>query len=134
MTKLNQNTTSLQEILAAVNNLPDAGGGGGGASAEPCYGAYAGMNAPCHFYVYQDIEGNLHSETFTDEAGYGLEFENVAKDSYMYLVVRSIHGGTPTIVAMTNADIISITPHLTNNNYFTYTVVVKISGDEFLLR
>ena len=39
MTKLNQNTASLQDILVAVNNLPEAGGGGGGGgdiSLETC--------------------------------------------------------------------------------------------------
>lgn len=30
MSKLEQNTTSLDEVLAMVNALPDAGGGGGG--------------------------------------------------------------------------------------------------------
>lgn len=37
MSKLEQNTTSLDEVLAMVNALPDAGsGGGGGASVETC--------------------------------------------------------------------------------------------------
>lgn len=35
MTQLNENTTSLQEILEAVNNLPEAGSGGG-ASFQTC--------------------------------------------------------------------------------------------------
>ena len=36
MSKLEQNTTSLDEVLAMVNALPDVGGGGGGASVETC--------------------------------------------------------------------------------------------------
>lgn len=37
MTQLNENTVSLQEVLEAVNNLPEAdGGGGGGASFQTC--------------------------------------------------------------------------------------------------
>ena len=36
MSKLEQNSTSLDEVLAMVNALPDAGGGGGGASVETC--------------------------------------------------------------------------------------------------
>lgn len=34
MAKITDNTTSLEEVLAAVNALPDAGGGGG--SVETC--------------------------------------------------------------------------------------------------
>ena len=33
---LNSNTTGLEEILASVNALPDAGSGGGGGSVETC--------------------------------------------------------------------------------------------------
>lgn len=36
MSQLNSNTAALQEILATVNALPEAGGGSGGAEIETC--------------------------------------------------------------------------------------------------
>lgn len=36
MSKLSINNSDLQEILDAVNALPEAGGGGGGSSVETC--------------------------------------------------------------------------------------------------
>ena len=36
MSKIKNNTSGLQAILDAVNELPNAGSGGGGGSAEPC--------------------------------------------------------------------------------------------------
>ena len=40
MSKLEQNTTSLDEVLAMVNALPDAGNGGGGGSATWTIGTF----------------------------------------------------------------------------------------------
>ena len=72
MTKLNQNTTSLQEILAAVNNLPEAGGG---SALETCQVTVVVNNAAdlnvefAHTSEAQEIEyGYVRvqtSDTFT---------------------------------------------------------------------
>jgi hypothetical protein len=78
MSKLEQNTTSLDEVLAMVNALPDAGGGGGGgASAETCTveitlsGGITGTSCSATCFengVYVDtlLSGNFTSKTLTN--------------------------------------------------------------------
>ena len=58
MNKLNQNTSTLEEILDAVNNLPEAGGGGGG-SVETCLVTVTEKMAfeyPTCFYTNTDFQ------------------------------------------------------------------------------
>lgn len=49
MSKLEQNTTALDEVLAMVNALPDAGSGGGGVETCTVTLASGGMAARMYF-------------------------------------------------------------------------------------
>ena len=64
MTQLNENTTSLQEILEAVNNLPEAGGGGG--ALETCQVTITSNGRAQISYASELTEAGKHrAETFT---------------------------------------------------------------------
>lgn len=86
MTKLNQNTASLQEILAAINNLPDAGSGGGGAVDTCTVTVSTNVNAAV---VYSTTDGDgLLTTAYTNN----YEWENtltVACGSYLYVPINS---------------------------------------------
>lgn len=68
MSKLEQNTTSLDEVLAMVNALPDAGGDGGGGAVETCtvtidYGV-SRSNIGAYFALeYDESTGQVFMET-----------------------------------------------------------------------
>lgn len=90
MSKLEQNTTSLDEVLAMVNALPDAGGGGGGGAVETCtVTAFVSSSATAtntgnpaqdaFFTAFED--GAINAKYLSDGS---TTFGNVVKNSAMY--------------------------------------------------
>lgn len=98
MSKLEQNSTSLDEVLAMVNALPNAGSGGG-ASVETCtlklvdnlgYGSFAYSIFTCI------VDGEISYISGMVERGGTTIIENVARGSNILLVDQSFNGSWST--------------------------------------
>lgn len=112
---LTSNTTSLQDILAAVNALPDAGSGGG-ASVETCtvtFGFRSLMSEDgteiCHY-----LDGSMQPQSVDWST---LPTITTIKGSIITLYGWSSNSG------MTNATLLQ---------HYLGTAVVKVTGDATL--
>lgn len=92
MSKLEQNTTALDEVLAMVNALPDAGSGGGG--VETCtvtVNDVGNVNYLTHMrYVNGEfIPTSVNFDTINGGNGYGeYTLEDVPKNSIVAFLVE----------------------------------------------
>lgn len=79
MSKIEQNTTDLQAILAAVNSLPEAGGGGG--SVETCTVTFDYRWITLNAIAYSSPDGAVYINQFENKTTGSVTFANVLKGS-----------------------------------------------------
>ena len=106
MSQLNSNTAALQEILATVNALPEAGGGSGGAEIETCTIVFADNDAGALGTAYVTV---LQDGAIT-------VIETPALVMYSSYTVENVVCGSAVTVEMPEGmptDVISITNLLT---------------------
>lgn len=79
-TPLEQNTATMEAILAAVNDLPSGGGGG---SVESCT-VTVNWSMTVYSISYQSLDGPVYvsQDEFTSSTG-SMTFENVVKNSIL---------------------------------------------------
>lgn len=87
MSKLEQNTTSLDEVLAMVNALPDAGGGGGG-SVDTCSLRIA-ANASKTRVECTTLSGGVITHTVVDPTTSSHTISNVICGSMVFIKTKS---------------------------------------------
>lgn len=99
MSKLEQNSTSLDEVLAMVNALPDAGGGGGGgASVETCTVTVTSTQGMYSAGYTEYSDGTLDAKSPSVWNAMSLNMENVVVGSMVSVTVYS----TTTLNIVTN--------------------------------
>ena len=113
MSQLTNNTAALQEILATVNALPEAGGGSGGAEIETCTVTTTGVgiSLPVSFTTYEN--GTFSPAPLPYVNGlYAGPVENVVCGSAMVVLIMS-----PWLLIADKAELIS-----TQNGMQTYKI------------
>lgn len=120
MAKIEDNTATMQAILAAVNALPEAGGGGGGGSIETC--TITITNTYTTLYVYSIMattfaDGNL--SVFAIGQGSSMELpvtiENVVCNSGVHIQLSAM---APVFTITGNGDTELVTAAAGSGKYF----------------
>lgn len=101
MSVLENNSTKMAEILAAVNALPNAGGGGGGGSVETCTVTVNASNDAFAFYTTY-IDGVFGDQGIIN-ASTNLVCENVLCNSV--IVVEVLNAAQHTLSATVSGNI-----------------------------